>query len=502
MSTTPTPTETHNPLQVLIVGGGVAGLMMALLLERINVPYTIFERAIKVRPLGSVLSLNANILPVFEQLDLLEDLKKFSLPCTSMDLFEPSRKMIASMAMHNYEETTGYPALVFARPDLYDLMLSRVPKEKILMNKKLLSIEQNALGSLYKKMSEKNLLPKSDSTDMELGYIAMVGVTEPQDPEKIPELLEPQTNFRLVLGSNGMGWHAITIPGNRICWRLGRQISDLKEAKELMFRNSEWGPESIELMLNEYRECPNPFGGTMGDLIDATNRNNISKVYLEEKLFETWYYGRTVLIGDACHKMLPAAGQGAINAMQDAVILANCIYDMGEPTVENIKDAFKVFKDHRYQEAKEQFENSKLVAKLMGGQNWSEKILRKIVFGLLPDWVQTKRFIKVASYRPQAVFLPLAENRGIGPVRPQLPTRRGGPRKVSGNNGSSSSSIEALTSQSKAESDEKEKEEKDTALDWLTRMQPQELITVNHGSLDEGIKCLKMLLLQALAIGK
>src|SRR5690554_4952694 len=76
MSATPTPpppTETHNPLQVLIVGGGVAGLMMALLLERINIPYTIFERAIKVRPLGSVLSLNANILPVFEQLDLLED---------------------------------------------------------------------------------------------------------------------------------------------------------------------------------------------------------------------------------------------------------------------------------------------------------------------------------------------------------------------------------------------------------------------------------------------
>ncbi|KAF9193304.1 hypothetical protein BGZ50_007564 [Haplosporangium sp. Z 11] len=489
MSATPTPTETHKPLQVLIVGGGVAGLMMGLLLERINIPYTIFERAVKVRPLGSVLSLNANILPVFEQLDLLEDLKKFSMTCTSMDLFEPSRKKIASMAMHNYEEITGYPALVFARPDLYDLMLSRVPKEKILMNKKLLSIEQNALGvmircsdnttyhgdiligadgaysgvrqSLYKKMSEKNVLPKSDSTDMELGYIAMVGVTEPQDPKKIPELLESKTNFRLVLGENGMGWHAITIPGNRICWRLGRQINDLKEAKELMFRNSEWGPESIENMLNKYRDCPSPFGGTMGELIDATNKENISKVYLEEKLFETWYYGRTVLIGDACHKMLPAAGQGAINAMQDAVILANCIYDMEEPTLENIKATFKAYKDHRYQEAKQQFENSKLVAKLMTGQNWSEKILRKIVFGYLPDWVQTKRFIKVASYRPQAVFLPLAENRGIGPVRPQLPSRRGGPGQVNGNSGSNS--IEASTNQPKAESEDQDKETKDIA---------------------------------------
>lgn len=37
---------------------------------------------------------------------------------------------------------------------------------------------------------------------------------------------------------------------------------------------------------------------TMGDLIDRTPKELISKVMLEEKLFETWFGGRVVLLGD------------------------------------------------------------------------------------------------------------------------------------------------------------------------------------------------------------
>ncbi|KAF9309489.1 hypothetical protein BG003_009704 [Podila horticola] len=36
----------------------------------------------------------------------------------------------------------------------------------------------------------------------------------------------------------------------------------------------------------------------MGDLIDRTPKELISKVMLEEKLFETWFGGRVVLLGD------------------------------------------------------------------------------------------------------------------------------------------------------------------------------------------------------------
>lgn len=52
-------------------------------------------------------------------------------------------------------------------------------------------------------------------------------------------------------------------------------------------------------MIQAVRDFRIPFGShTLGDLIDATPRETISRVFLEDKLFETWNQGRTVLIGD------------------------------------------------------------------------------------------------------------------------------------------------------------------------------------------------------------
>ncbi|KAG0263814.1 hypothetical protein BG011_008014 [Mortierella polycephala] len=61
---------------VLIIGAGLGGLMMGALLERVGITYQIFERANKVKPLGSAMSLGPNILPVFEQLGLMDELMK------------------------------------------------------------------------------------------------------------------------------------------------------------------------------------------------------------------------------------------------------------------------------------------------------------------------------------------------------------------------------------------------------------------------------------------
>ncbi len=67
------------------------------------------------------------------------------------------------------------------------------------------------------------------------------------------------------------------------------------------FRNSEWGPEAAEAMCNEVRHFPIPNGGRptiLGSLIDLTPNDLISKVTLEEKVFDTWFAGRAVLLGD------------------------------------------------------------------------------------------------------------------------------------------------------------------------------------------------------------
>jgi hypothetical protein len=84
------------------------------------------------------------------------------------------------------------------------------------------------------------------------------------------------------------------------------QLDSSKTSKDVTFKNAEWSPEANESMIKEIRNFPSNFGGVIGDLIDATPRDRISRVYLEEKMFETWYHGRAVLIGDGRRNTMEA----------------------------------------------------------------------------------------------------------------------------------------------------------------------------------------------------
>ncbi|KAF9181901.1 hypothetical protein BGZ50_005234 [Haplosporangium sp. Z 11] len=452
-----TTDNTNSPprpqLEVLIVGAGLGGLLMGILLERMDIPYIILERATKVRPLGSILSLGPNILPVFEQLGLMEELARISLPISSTDVYDKDLNKLGSIVLRGQKQITGYDNIVFARPKLHDLLQKQVPAHKVLMGKRVIKVEEKQdsvyahcadetiyhggilIGadgaysgvreSLYNQLADKGLLPQTDAQGPSVGYACIVGVACPKDVSKYPQLQNRSAYLTSVLGGDRRLWAVNNVPGNQLCWALFYQFTTTAEFKAQQCQNSEWGAKAnISAMTQQYYDLPCPYGGTVGELIDATPKDLISKVFCEEKLFETWFCGRTVLIGDACHKMLPGAGQGAINAMQDAVILANCLYDLEDSAPASIAAAFQDYRDQRYPHARAMSTNSRFISTVMGGQDWWERLLRHVLFHYIPDWLQQWVYGKMAEYRPQITWLPLVENRGTGYVIPQKPSRR------------------------------------------------------------------------------
>ncbi|KAG0280765.1 hypothetical protein BGZ95_008791 [Linnemannia exigua] len=437
----------------MIVGAGLAGLLLAILLDKAGISYQVYERAKEVKPLGGVMSLNAGIFPALEQLGLYEELLKVSLPTSGgFNIYNGTLSLIASVKAE-ISEVIGYDRVVFARAEFYDLILSKVPREKIHFNKKVVSLEDDKDGitircadgttyegdilvgadgaysgvrqSLYKRMDKAGTLPSSDTDELSKGFICMVGTSDPLDPTKYPGVDDKTAHCNQIIGNgNNYTWSAFSVPGNRICWNVILQLATLEDATERKFRNSEWGGDSSDPMIKEVRDFPIPFGGTLGDLIDATPRDNISQVFLEDKLFDTWHHGRTVLIGDACHKLLPSAGLGAVTSMQDAVVLANSLYEMKDLSSDSINDALSDFKEERYSRVKEQFMASRTSAKLIYGQSLFERILRIVVFNWLPESVKLKGSIKGVECRPQVSFLPRTPNRGTGLVLPQKSSQR------------------------------------------------------------------------------
>ncbi|KAF9136097.1 hypothetical protein BGW39_006893 [Mortierella sp. 14UC] len=433
--------------RVVIVGAGLAGLMMGILLDKMNIPYLILERACKVKPLGALMSLSGNILALFDQLGLLEDVMKISLVNHSSSLYNEKLEKLADVGMDNYKSLSGYDLIVFSRPELYEIIHRRVPEERMLMGKRVGAIRQLPEGGvevtcqdnavykadilvgadgaystirqhMYKTMAETGTLPVSDKEDMAVPYVCVVGTTTPlTNTEKYPELKSPLSQIKHVIGDNGpYSWTTIPIKGDRFCWSVMAQLTDPEEARQMRENNIEWSAEAAESMVEKCRHCPIVFGGkgaVLGDILDVTPKDVMSKVMLEEKLFETWYNGNIVLIGD-----------GAINAMQDATVLANCLYDLEDLSPESISQAFKDYKGQRYIQAKKQVANSQLNAKISSGQTLKEKVIRSVVLNLLPRWVHVLQFTKSAAYRPQATFLPMVPDKGSVVSLPQKPSKR------------------------------------------------------------------------------
>ncbi|KAF9188435.1 hypothetical protein BGZ51_000600 [Haplosporangium sp. Z 767] len=159
--------------------------------------------------------------------------------------------------------------------------------------------------------------------------------------------------------------------------------------------------------------------GTVAEILDATPPDRISKVMLESKLFKVWHHERTVLIGDACHKVLPFTGQGATQAILDGIALANALYDMTSSSIDEVTKAFKKYSNERAPIAKGAVTGSRSMGKLLNVQGKLLEFVRKISFSHVPTWILKMATDKLHLYRPQLTYLPMVPDRGTAKAHKQ-----------------------------------------------------------------------------------
>ncbi|KAG0291675.1 hypothetical protein BGZ96_004927, partial [Linnemannia gamsii] len=468
MATTTVPEQVQSPPTVLIVGAGLGGVMLGALLERAGIPFTIVERASKVKPLGSALSIGGNLLPAFEQLSMYDEFLAMSKLLVSSHMLKEKKdfsfELVDVRQYLNWGDLSGYSGYIVSRPLLYDLLLKQIPSHKIHMNKRIVSITENKEGDnkvhiqaadgisyhgdilvgadgaystvrqgLYEQLRATGALPKSDQGDLPCSCTCLVGQTEPLDVEEYPELKDPHCPYWANLGhddkpytdhryqmrplslfstlpcSHGK-WVLFSTLDKRICFMVLNHLDEItsrvaQEQKAKNGENSEWGPHAAQSMCDITRDFRLPIGTgkTLGDLYDKTPKELISKVMLEEKVFSTWHSGRTVLLGDACHKLHPASGQGAIMAMHDAIALANLIYALPTNNDKDIHQMFTEYQAERLPYVSEAFDGSRTLARSLE-KGWTGAITLRIS-SYVPQWLWKIFWTKVAKVRPQIGFL-------------------------------------------------------------------------------------------------
>src|SRR5699024_6731352 len=125
----------------------------------------------------------------------------------------------------------------------------------------------------------------------------------------------------------------VSFPLNR-----GRDIFVFATTPQDDWLHESWTqPGSVEELRASYAD----FVPDARSLLDACDEVTKSALYVRDPL-PAWVSGRMVLLGDACHPMMPFMAQGAGQAIEDAVVLVRCLG--------GIADRDKAV--HRYQESR------------------------------------------------------------------------------------------------------------------------------------------------------
>ncbi|KAK3816976.1 MAG: hypothetical protein JOS17DRAFT_778619 [Linnemannia elongata] len=414
---------------VLIIGAGLGGLTLGMLLHKANIPFDIFERASEVKNIGSAMMLTSTTAYLFQQCGIYDEFVSLGKKVVATQVGNEQRELEYTMKFGEVSELFGYENYIIARSVLYDFLHRQVPKERIHMSVKITETSQDDHGvrihcsngavyegdilvgadgaysivrqSIYNQLKAENKLPLTDALPLPYSTVCLVGQTRVLDVSEFPRLTREDCQFMNIIGDNKpYSWMTFTTRTDSVAWVVVKYLDAERSKHDASFNNSEWGPEAAETFCKEIKDFPIISGSdkplTLGDLIGWTDKDKISKVMLEEKLN-------------------PAGGAGATNALHDAISLANYIYALPpRPTTKNTHEAFTAYRSERIPWAKAAFDSSSIY-KTMASTGFMSKLVR-FSAKYMPLWIQKQIIIQMNINRPQACFLPRAEDNGS--VRP------------------------------------------------------------------------------------
>jgi len=316
---------------VAIVGGGIGGLAAALALLRRGIDADVYEQAPELRELGAGVQISANGTRVLHALGLQDALEKVQvLPAgKAIRLWNTGQSWkLFDLGMESVERY-GFPYITIHRGDLHQAIAQALLAAKpgaIHLDRKCVGFSQTpehvelrfeagapvraqiAVGAdgVHSTLRE-NLFgaPKPEFC----GIIAWRGVVP---MERVPPSISRS------IGTNwiGPGGHVVHYP-----LRAGKLLNFVG-----MGERTDWTLEGWNVR-GTTAEILQDFHGWHAD-IHALIRNIDVPYKWALALRPTmarWSKGRCTLLGDACHPMVPFLAQGAVMALEDALVLARAI---------------------------------------------------------------------------------------------------------------------------------------------------------------------------------
>ena len=381
--------QIKNKKPVIIIGAGIGGLATAIALRQAGFEVEVFERVSEMKGVGAGLSLWPNAVKVLYKLGLEQVVQSYDISEMAGGFYNRRGEVLATTSTTELKERFGVTSIALHRAELQAAMLEKADPEIVHLGQQLVRFEQHSGGVTAffadGQQLEGSLLIGADGLHSVVrgqlfgfekpryaGYTAWRGVTTQPHQDLLPgELWGQGQRFGMVPLSQGRAYWFATKNGPE------GGIDKAGERK----------PELLELFKDWHPAVRN--------VIEATPEEAIlqNDIY-DRKPSKSWSVGRITLLGDAAHPMTPNMGQGACQALEDAIVLADCLKNQ----TEDIPAALGRYQEQRLAHTSLVVTRSWRIGKIAQVANPVACWLRDTTLKLAPPSLQMKQLEPVVGH--------------------------------------------------------------------------------------------------------
>ena len=314
-------------MEIGILGGGIAGLSVALALRKQGHTPRVYERRAGPAAMGAGVTLWPNASFVLEELGLLQDIEAIGGRPLTMRRQDAAGNALGGLDIGLLDRTMGYPTYTVLRRHLQEVLLSHAARAGIAVEfgqravaieldihgKAVAHFESGAsicpdllIGADGRMESVARKFVAGDNTPIYQGFVNWIGVAQG------PHALVDDISIKDFWGV-GERFGCVAIRPELVYWAAA-QARPLNETTPTADMHKE--VESL------FAQWPEPVSA----IIRSTPQSAIRLIAVHDlEPLHTWSRANVLLVGDAAHAPLPTSGQGACQALEDAWHLARCL---------------------------------------------------------------------------------------------------------------------------------------------------------------------------------
>lgn len=317
----------HRPMRAIVVGAGIGGLSAAVALRRAGIETEVYERATTLAGIqaGGGLVLWHNAVLALRRLGLADEVAAIGHELHRHEFRSWRGRQLADWPVAAVSRRVGAPAYAVSRPALHRALADAAGGD-IRLGVRCVGLEPDddgvsvrfdggearadlVVGADGLRSTVRRLLRPFEPPPRFAGYTAWQGVV------RLADARVPDGTFENVWGR-----------GRRfICFRIdddGLVYWDGVTSDQIGHELDMVGHTRQEIVRAQFAGWPDPIPA----LIDATAEDDIAAIDIfDRRPVGRWGIGRVTLLGDAAHPMTFNLGQGACQAIEDALVLADCL---------------------------------------------------------------------------------------------------------------------------------------------------------------------------------